>query len=128
LSPDGRFLAYVCDESGRNEVYVRSFPKGEGKWCVSSNGGTSPRWRRDGKELFNVEGIKLMAASAATRPAFSAGTPAALFENRGLWSFYPQYDISPDGKRFILIERLIAKKPLAIHVVNNWFEEFRGRQ
>lgn len=127
FSPDGRFIAYVSDESGRFEVYVRSFPNGEGKWRISANGGGGPRWRRDGKELFYTEGNKLMAVAVTTQPGFSPGTPASLFEENTLQSFAPQYDVSADGKRFIVRERLVNEKPLAIHVVHNWFEEFRRR-
>ena len=128
FSPDGRFVAYVSDESGRNEVYVRSFPNGDGKWRVSINGGAGPRWRRDGRELFYTEGNKLMAVPVATQLRFSPGTPAPLFENDTLQSFNPQYDVAADGQRFIVRERLVSEKPLAIHVVNNWFEEFRRQQ
>ena len=128
FSPDGRFIAYVSSESGRNEVYVRSFPKGESKWRVSTNGGTAPRWRRDGKELFYGEQRKLMVVSVTTQPTFSSGTPALLFEKRALTFFNPQYDVAADGKRFIVRERLVSEQPLAIHVAHNWFEEFRRRQ
>src|SRR5436190_16638364 len=69
FSPDGRFVAYVSDESGSNEVYVRDFPDGAHKWQVSAKGGVAPRWRRDGKEIFYVAQTSLMAVSANTRPA-----------------------------------------------------------
>jgi hypothetical protein len=105
---------------------VRSFPNGERKWRVSANGGTGPRWRGDGRELFYVEGIKLMAVGVRSQPDFSSGTPAPLFEKVSLFSYYPQYDVAADGKRFIVRERIV-EKPLAIHVVHNWFEEFRRR-
>jgi len=127
FSPDGRFVVYVSDESGRFEVYVRSFPNGDGKWRVSTNGGGGPRWRRDGRELFYTEGDKLMAVAVTTQTSFSPGTPAPVFENSSLPSFNPQYDVAPDGKRFIVRERLVSEEPLAIHVVHNWFEEFRRR-
>jgi len=127
FSPDGRFIAYVSDESGRFEVYVRSFPNGEGKWRVSVNGGGAPRWRRDGKELFYTEGNKLMAVAVTTQRGLSPGTPVPLFEENTLQSFTPQYDVTADGKRFIVRERLVNEKRLAIHVVNNWFEEFRRK-
>jgi hypothetical protein len=108
---------------------VRSFPKGEGKWRVSTDGGSAPRWRRDGKELFYTERNKLMAVSVVTQPTFSAGTPALLFEKRALGgSFNPQYDVAADGKRFIVRDRLVREQPLAIHVAHNWFEEFRRRE
>ena len=103
---------------------MRSFPNGEGKWRVSTNGGTAPRWRRDGKELFYVERKKLMAVSVAAQPGFWPGTPAPLFENSPL-GYGPQYDVTADGKRFIVREKPVSEKPLAVHGVQNWFEEFR---
>ena len=126
FSPDGRFVVYVSDESGKREIYVRDFPNGKNKWQISANGGVGPRWRRDGKEIFYVEGRKLMAASVTTRPAFSPGAPALLFENRQLQQ--SGYDVSADGKRFVVLDRPAGEPPLSIHVVHNWFEEFRGHQ
>jgi serine/threonine protein kinase len=128
FSPDGHFVVYVSDESARNEVYVRDFPRGANKWQISSNGGTAPRWRRDGKEIFYVEEDRLMAASVTTRPAFSYGTPARLFERRYFFNLYPQYDVSADGKRFVILDKPAGEPPLSIHVVHNWFEEFRSQQ
>ena len=128
FSPDGKFIAYVSNESGQNEVYVRSFPEGAGKWRVSTNGGASPRWPRDAKELFYVEDRQLMTVPVTTHPTFSSGTPGVLFTKRTLAAFNPQYDVTADGKRFIVTERLVDEKPLAIHVVHNWFEEFRDRK
>jgi serine/threonine-protein kinase len=122
-------LAHVSNESGGNEIYVRPFPAGENKWRVSSNGGTGPRWRRDGRELIYIEGDQLMAVSVTTQPTLSPGTPAALFSRRYLTdlTLHPQYDVTSDGKRFLVRERR-AEKPLAVHVAHNWFEEFRGQQ
>jgi Tol biopolymer transport system component len=128
FSPDGRFLAYSSDETGRPEIYVRSFPSGDGKWRISTNGGTSARWRRDGQELFYVEGQQLMAVAVTTRPTFSMHAATPLFSNSTLQSFSPQYDVTSGGKRFILRERPVDERPLAIHVVHNWFEEFRDRK
>ena len=125
FSPDGQFVAYVSDESGRDEIYVRTFPGGDGKWRVSTNGGTAPRWRRDGKELFYVQRTTLMAVTIRTAPRFTAGTPARLFERQMLESMNPEYDVTPDGKRFLVREEPADERPLAIHVVDNWFEEFR---
>jgi eukaryotic-like serine/threonine-protein kinase len=127
FSADGRLVAYVSDESGKNEVYVRDFPGGVNKWQISAKGGIAPRWRRDGKELFYVEGRRLMAVSVATRPAFSPGAPVGLFEKRSLGSSVgPQYDVSADGKLFYILDRPAGEGPLSIHVVHNWYEEFRG--
>jgi len=131
FSPDGRYLAYSSDESGRFEVYVRLFPEGAGKWQVSTNEGTQPRWSRDGKELFYVEGLILMAAPVKPAPSFSVSTPVRLFENERLSGLLsPNYDVSKGGRRFLLQELVAedAASPRSIHVVQNWYEEFRERE
>lgn len=125
-------VAYSSNESGQFEVYVRPFPEGGRKVTVSSNGGTQVRWSRDGKELFYVEGATLVAVSVSSGPAFSAGSVARLFEHLSLTgSYYPQYDVSADGRRFILAESagLGSEAPQpSIRVVMNWYEEFRDRE
>ena len=135
FSPDGRYVAYVSDESGEWEIYVRPFPQGGRRSTVSSNGGTQPRWSRDGKELFYVEGGTLVAVSVSSGPTFSVGSARRLFEHPGLRdnpgkASYPQYDVSADGRQFVLPERVDlgeeAPKP-SIRVVQNWFEQFRDR-
>ena len=135
FSPDGRYVAYVSDESGEWEVYVRPFPQGGRRSTVSSNGGTQPRWSRDGKELFYVEGSTLVAVSVSSGATFSVGSARRLFEHPGLPDSpgtlsYPKYDVSADGRQFVLPERVDlgeeAPKP-SIRVVQNWFEEFRDR-
>jgi eukaryotic-like serine/threonine-protein kinase len=126
FSPDGRYVVYQSDESGRYEIYVRSFPSGN-KWQVSAHGGVAPRWRRDGKEIFYIEGRKLMAVPVAAHPVLAPGAPAALFELPMVLGAALEYDAAADGKRFIVRERPENEPPLAIHVVHNWFEEFRGR-
>lgn len=129
FSPDGRFVVYVSDESGRHEVYVRSFPDKGSKWQVSTNGGTAPRWSGDGAEIFYVEQSKLLAVRVGSRPGFSPGPPALLFEKQALSGVAaPLYDVAADGQRFVVREVVSGKEPLAIHVVHNWFEEFRERQ
>ena len=128
LSPDGRFIAYQSDESGRFEVYVRPFPEGNDKWPVSRNGGGDPRWSKDGKELFYVEGATLVTVAVATNARFSAGEATRLFSALSLqFGNYPNYDVSPDGQRFVTVESVGNTTP-AIHVVQNWFEEFRNRE
>ena len=135
FSPDGRHVAYVSDESGQWEVYVRPFPEGGSRSTVSSNGGSQPRWSQDGKELFYVEGSTLMAVSVSSGPTFSVGSPRPLFENPNLTGgpgslSYPKYDVSADGRQFVLPERVDlgeeAPEP-SIRVVQNWFEQFRDR-
>ena len=131
FSADGRFVAYVSDESGRFEVYVRPFPGGDGKWQVSGNGGRQPRWSKDGKELFYTEGHTLMAVAVATTPSFTSGAVTRLFQDADLLGGDdPRYDVSGDGRRFVLREPVAGaeEKPPSIHIVQNWFAEFRGRQ
>jgi Tol biopolymer transport system component/predicted Ser/Thr protein kinase len=120
FSPDGSFVAYVSDESGRNEVYVRDFPSGRNPRQISADGGTLPRWSRNGREVFYTGGGRLFAASAT-----SGRPPAPLFGFKGLPT---TYDVSPDAKRFIVLDRPSDEPPLSIHVVHNWFEDVRAPQ
>ena len=131
FSPDGRYLAYLSRESGRDEVYVRTFPGAEEKRQVSFNGGVQLRWSRDGKELFYVEGETLIAVSVTTEPRFEAGKAKRLFSDPNLtWQerTMPQYDVSPDGQRFVMIESAGERSRPVIRVVQNWYEEFRDRE
>jgi Tol biopolymer transport system component len=100
FSPDGRWLAYQSDESGRFEIYVQAFPGPGGKVPVSADGGTRPRWSSKGQELFYRNGGKMMAVGVQAGLSFRAGTPRVLFEGR----YGNQYDVMPDGQRFITIE------------------------
>jgi eukaryotic-like serine/threonine-protein kinase len=106
---------------------VQSFPAGAGQFLVSSGGGTQPRWRRDGKELFYIAGDgKVMAVDVKTAPRFEAGIPHALFDSR-MWTpnafgLVP-YDVTPDGQRFLVNTMKLgeaAAPPEAITVVLNW--------
>jgi serine/threonine protein kinase/Tol biopolymer transport system component len=101
FSPDGRWIAFVSNESDRAEVYVRPFPGPGGESRVSVAGGDFPRWRRDGKELFYLSADnKLMAVPVTLNPTFQAGVPEALFSVRP-----SRYDVSPDGQRFLVRSR-----------------------
>jgi eukaryotic-like serine/threonine-protein kinase len=128
ISPDGRWLAYVSNESGRPEIYVTSFPQAKGKWQVSTAGGQNPRWRRDARELFfcRTDGI-LIAAAVTTGPeSFAVGSVTPLSERHGVQNFIgATYDTFPDGQRFILS----AVKPAALHapltLVTNWPAELK---
>ena len=130
FSPDGRLVAYVSDDSGRNEVYVRPFPGAEGMWQVSGNGGTQPRWSKDGKEPFYVERDTLMAVAVVTAPSFTSGAVTRLFQDANLPGTNPYYDVSADGRRFVLTEPVVGaeEKPPSIHIVQNWYEEFHDRE
>lgn len=127
ISPDGKWLAYLSSESGRYEVYVQSFPKPAGKWQVSTNGGVYPRWRRDGKELFYLApDQKLMAAAIRGDGTLEVGAPQALFETRTVLGastgahFLQQYDVAPDGQRFLMNVGREGPAASPITVVLNW--------
>jgi serine/threonine-protein kinase len=130
FSPDGRWLAYVSDESGRYEIYVQPYPGPGGKWQISTEGGTEPTWNPNGRELFYRSGDKMMAVDIATHPSFAAGKPRVLFEGRYEPSpaTSPNYDVSPDGQRFLMLKSAEAgEAPTQINVVLNWFEELKRR-
>jgi Tol biopolymer transport system component len=121
ISPDGRFLAYVSDESGREEVYVRSFPEPGGKWQVSTDGGDSPSWRADGRELF-FGSTSLMAAEVEPGATFRVGPPRPLFRTRvaGWTAARNLYAPSPDGQRFLVSTLPEETSTAPIVVVVNW--------
>ena len=104
FSPDGRWLAYVSNESGRPEIYVQPYPGPGGKWQISMDGGTEPVWARNGRELFYRSGNKMMAVETTTQPSFSAGKPRMLFEGQYLTTVFPNmsaaYDVSPMASDF----------------------------
>ncbi len=107
ISPDGKWLAYQSDESGTWEIYVTTFPAAQGKWQVSQGGGTEPRWRHDGKELFYISaGGMLMAVPVSTESGFSSGSPQQLFpvHSRAPISSTDvySYDVTRDGQRFLV--------------------------
>jgi serine/threonine-protein kinase len=131
ISPDGRWLAYLSNESDRFEVYVRAFPGPGGRWQISTDGAVEPLWARNGRELFYRAGDKVMAVDITTQPSFQAGSPRLLFE--GDYTTHnappePNYDVSPDGQRFLMFKAQEEQHGLTqIHVVLNWFEELKRR-
>jgi Tol biopolymer transport system component len=130
FSPDGHFIAYVSDESGRLEVYVRPYPGPGGKWQISTEGGAEPVWNPKGRELFYRSGNKMMAVDIATQPTFSPGKPKMLFEGPYVPTprSFPDYDVSPDGQRFLMLKaNELAQAPAQINVVLNWFEELKQK-
>ncbi len=133
VSPDGRWLAYDSNSAGSYDVYVRPFPNvSAGQWQVSAGGGMKPRWARNGKELFYVapDGALLRVPVEATGAAWNAGAPTKLLEGRyfiGGSNNGAQYDISPDGQRFLMIKSTGSEAGVvsAIVVVQHWDEELK---
>lgn len=125
FSPDGRWIVYTSDESGRYEVYVRPYPGPGGKWQVSTEGGEEPVWSANGQELFYRNGEKWMVASVQTKPDFRAQTPRLLFENYFINVPGLSHYVSPDGQRQVMIQPVGQETPKQINVVLNWFEELK---
>ncbi len=129
LSPDGRWLAYVSNESGRPEVYVQPFPALGAKWQISNDGSTPsmPAWQPNGRELFYINGNKLMAVAIQTQPTFVAGAPRLLFEGSHVADADYALDVAPDG-RFIMIKTGQTEAPaMQIAIIQNWFDELKRR-
>ena len=129
FSPDGRFIAYSSDESGKYEVYVQTFPASCSKWQISTGGGAQPHWRRDGKKLFYISPErKVMAVDIKTDSStFEVGAPKALFQTR--LPGYPNprnyYDVSADGQRFRInnLPKEVTSTPIS--VVINWTNDLK---
>src|SRR6185295_116726 len=136
VSPDGHYIAYQSNESGREEIYVRPFPRAtDGRWQVSTSGGTKPAWARSGRELFYVDLASTLTSvpvptSAAT---FAAGNPAKLFEIAYATSLTSprDYDVAPNGQRFLIIKENVGPDrnttPAGMVVVLNWFAELKAK-
>jgi len=125
VSPDGRWIAYESNESGGQEVYVQPFPGPGPKTRVSLDGGTTPRWSKDGRELFywaRVPVAKLMTVDVVTSPDFRAGTPRELFRQPSTTT----WDITSDSNRF-LVELSVRATGSTLAIVTNWFEELNRR-
>lgn len=140
FSPDGHWLAYVSNESGRDEVYVQPFPGPGGRKQVSTEGGIEPAWAPNGREMFYVvrdptpgpnARMKMMAVDVALQPTFTAGKPHGLFEGRFIAAAYLRnYDVTPDGRRFIMIQFKEQPQPPPLTemvLVQNWFEELKQK-
>jgi Tol biopolymer transport system component/predicted Ser/Thr protein kinase len=125
LSPDGGYVAYQSNESGRPEVYVQSFPGPGGKWQVSTSGGLEPKWRADGKELYyRAPDQKLMAVEIQAGSGFSAGVPQALFAGHFETGIARnRYLPTPDGRRFLAVAPLGRESMTPTTVVLNWSAE-----
>ena len=129
FSPDGHWMAYVSEESGRREIFVQPYPGPGGKWQISTEGGNEPVWNRNGRELFYRNGNKMMVVEVTTQPAFVPGKPRMLFEGRYVQAAptTQAYDITADGQRFLMIKTDEAEAAAEINVVVNWIEDMKRR-
>ncbi len=129
MSPDGKWITYTSLESGIPQVYVRPFPGPGGKYQVSTTGGSRSRWRRDGKELYYVGAEnKIMAAEVSSKgESFVIGTVQPLFEIRPPSGVVDFYDVTADGKRFLVNKLVTENLSVPVTLVVNWDEEFRKK-
>ena len=130
LSPDGKWIAFVADESGRPEVFVQSFPDLGPRHKISIDGGTEPRWSRDGRQLFLRQRDQMLVVDVDQEPRFHAGLPRVLFTGQydaAAASGHQHYDISHDGRKFLMIKHGESAGPAEVRVVLNWFEELKTK-
>jgi Tol biopolymer transport system component len=126
VSPDGRFVAYASDETGREEVYAVSTSGNGARTTVSVEGGTGPVWSRDGHELFYRAGDDLMSIQVQTKDGLALGERRKLIDLSGYDpSYFHEFDVSQDGRRFLLIRTDPESRPTRLDVVLNWSEELR---
>jgi Tol biopolymer transport system component len=128
FSPDGKFISYTSDESGKSEVYVQPYPATGARWQVSTKGGDQGYWGRDGKELFYISADKkLMVVPVSTASSFDVGAPSALFDvqipTHGITDEMYQYAVSRDGRRFLVVSLPNGRATRPIGVVLNWQKE-----
>jgi serine/threonine protein kinase/Tol biopolymer transport system component len=136
ISPDGRYIAYQSNETGRDEIYVRPFPRvTDGRWQVTTGGGTRPAWARNGGELFYLDLANTLTAVRVRTSGvtFAAGNPTKVFDATFARPLNDPrtYDVSPDGQRFLMIKENVAANQnttrAGIVVVLNWFEELKAK-
>ncbi|MBN2031327.1 serine/threonine-protein kinase [bacterium] len=129
ISPNGKWIAYTSNKTGRNEIYIKAYPGPGGEEPVSTNGGFEPTWAKDGRELFYREENKMMVVSVETEPSLRLGLPELLFEE----PYYStqansQYDIHPDGNRFLMLKTEESESSTnQINIVLNWFEVLKEK-
>ncbi|HXZ41879.1 MAG TPA: hypothetical protein VEG68_14140, partial [Terriglobales bacterium] len=127
VSPDGKWMAYQNNESGRTEIYITAFPGGGAKWQVSTNGGIEAKWRRDGKELYFLDGADNLFAVDVTASgnAVHLGVPHALFQAAGIQREYGPYDMTADGKKFLINSGNVNTGSDPLTLVLNWPAELK---
>ena len=123
ISPDGKWMAFVSDLSGNDEVYVCAFPKPTGRIQISSGGGTSPAWGKDGRQIFYIQRDAMIAATVTTESGVRVLSREQLFTGNYLqYRWHRQYDVMPDGKHFLMIRNPLRSN---IEVVTNWFPKLK---
>jgi len=129
LSPDGRWIAYASDETGRGEIYVRSLSDSGGKWQITTEGAVAPVWAVNGRELFYRQGRKWMSVAIQSGPTFAAGPARFVFEGEysGGTFVNADYAVAPDGRFLMIDARQPEQAPAQLNVVLNWFEELKRR-
>ena len=134
VSPDGKWLAYTSGETGLSQVFVTPFPNTtSAKWVVSTRGGRLPRWSHSGRELFFIDSAgTFIAAELDTRRGFSVRRVTPLFQTEPFWlddsgPGVPQYSVSPDDRRFIMVRPIGKGDSDRVIVVENWFDELKAR-
>ncbi len=125
ISSDGRWRAYLSNESGLDEIYVESYPERGRKWTISTAGGTEPLWSKDGTELFYRQGDQVMVVDVGLGDNFSASKPRPLFAGRFEVGVIgnPDYDVTSDGQKFLMVRRDEGSAPVELHVILNWDRE-----
>ncbi|MBI3005083.1 MAG: PD40 domain-containing protein [Ignavibacteriales bacterium] len=124
FSPDGRWIAYISNESGEEAVYVKPFPTGDGKWRISNGRGSVPRWSPDGKRIYFARTDKIHSVPVSTPSAtIDLGREELVLTAGGLVNF----DVSPNGRSFVVEQRGVGTLPDKLHMVMNWFEELRTK-
>ena len=126
ISPSGKWIAYVSDIKGQNEIYITRYPGPGSQEPISTHGGSEPMWAPNGRELFYREGDKMMVVSVETEPSLKLGMPEPLFERQFFSLWGSQYDIHPDGQRFLMIKSS-ASETNQINIVFNWFEVLKQK-
>jgi hypothetical protein len=115
----------VSDETGRSEIYVRTFPDGESRWPVTTTGGTEPLWSRSGDELFYRAGNEILVVPIETDSTFTFGNPQAVISGPYVPNpMHTNYDIHPDGQRFVMVRSGEGETRMIVAV--NWLEALRG--
>ena len=127
FSPDGKFVAYQSDETGRFEIFVAAFPQG-GRWQVSQNGGRQVRWNRNGRELFfrDPENYTVSVSVERTSMGFQTGAPQRLFQFHGSGDTWC-YDVAPDGERFLVVTSLEEDLATPVTLITDWTRKIGSR-